>query len=220
MNRLMSTQPLSNQVKKAFSSTKSKEYAKEYLETIHANWRDTESRITRSFLSLVFFVSVFELLTRAAIAEVTLGPFKVTDLALIQKFLPLLVAYFFSEFGSSTKQRNELSEVYYEIIRVCHGSITSNDLQYYLSPGFGFHLFGNLYWRPANIIVRGLQNLAQIPIILFAALGPLAFEVYAFLQLFKGFGFSDIIVWFVLVFSLMIMLQAYIILFGRMTHRQ
>jgi hypothetical protein len=216
----MATQSLSDHVKKAFGSAKSKEYAKEYLETIHANWRDAESRISQSLLSLVFFISVFELLTRAAVAEVTLGPFKVTDLAIIQKILPLIVAYFFFEFGSSTIQRNELSDVYYEIIRVCHKSISSNNLQYYLSPRIGFFLFGNLFWQPANILVRNIQYLLQIPIVLFAILGPTIFEIYAFLRLFEGFGVSDIVVWFVLLFSVMIMIQAYTILFGRMTHVQ
>lgn len=57
------------------------EYFDEYVKLLLENARDADKKLHRSILLLIFFMTVFELLTRSSITEASVGPFKVNDLS-------------------------------------------------------------------------------------------------------------------------------------------
>src|SRR6185503_5027496 len=87
-----------------------------------------ESRFHRAALLIFFLSIVFELLTRAAISEVTLGPFKVNDFTLIQKVLPIAIAYLYYELCAFRAMVIIQSRVYGGIIRAICRPFFDNDL--------------------------------------------------------------------------------------------
>jgi hypothetical protein len=68
---------IEQRVQEAFSGDLRQEYSDEYLRSIRENARYADEKFHRSILLLLFFIAIFELLTRASIAEASIGPFKI-----------------------------------------------------------------------------------------------------------------------------------------------
>src|SRR5215207_3174228 len=85
---------IEERVKAAFSKTSISAYSSDYLEALRANWQQLETDIKQAAIFILLFVIVFELITRAAVAEVTLGIFKISDITLVYRAIPAIAAYF------------------------------------------------------------------------------------------------------------------------------
>jgi hypothetical protein len=125
---------LKERVEEALSNGVSREYFAEYTKSVAENIRDTESKFHRSILFLIFSIVVFELITQASIAEVSLGPFKLSNLSSIQKFLPSVVAYFYLEVISIALMRRLLTLTFTATMKVTHSPIYDSDLDYFQLP--------------------------------------------------------------------------------------
>ncbi len=92
----MATNYLRDQVDLVFSDSSPGE-AEAYLTDLKKSWSDISTAIGRNALWLLLLITGFIILTRpSAVAEVSIGPLKIKDLSLVEKLLPILVAYQFS----------------------------------------------------------------------------------------------------------------------------
>ena len=108
-----------------FSKTDCQDFAKNYLDKLYSNWKIAADKQGRAMTTILLLILAFELITRAVISEVSLGPFKLTDLSIIHKLLPAFLAYYYFEFRSWGTKRLEISDIYYEIIETCYPSIST-----------------------------------------------------------------------------------------------
>ncbi len=68
-------------------------YSGELLKEVLTNWRDAESQFRKTITLIIIIAVVFELLTRGGGAELTFSFIRVTDLRLVDIYIPVVVAY-------------------------------------------------------------------------------------------------------------------------------
>jgi hypothetical protein len=200
-------QQVSVLVSLAFSNENEKSFLGEYLKAIQQNLTDVQVQLRR-FLGLILLLVVFfELITRATISEVTLGPFKVGDLSLIQRGLPVAIAYCYLEIWWSLIRRNRLGWIQRSIMKHFYKPIYDAGLHRDLEPLgptiFAFRLIPKSQERMVKII-------STISISLLIDLY-LIFQVYAFFRLFVIFGSKSLLTWLSLVLSLVVHLWAFML---------
>ena len=83
---------------------------------------------------LFFIMIIFELLNKAVIQEITLGPIKITDITIIQKLIPVIVAYIYYEQMSYFIMRGFYIELHNVIILENYKSIVDNNLENFFFP--------------------------------------------------------------------------------------
>src|SRR5215207_4740111 len=93
---------ISERVRDAFADDKSRDFAETYLNEALTSLRDTQTQFRRTMLLLIFVILLFELLARASVREVSIGPLKLSDYSLLYKLLPLAIAYLYYELNSIT----------------------------------------------------------------------------------------------------------------------
>jgi len=70
-------------VEEVFSKPENQAFADEYAKELRENHRDVAHNASRSITLAVVLAGAFELLSRASIDKVSLGPFEVSDFTLI-----------------------------------------------------------------------------------------------------------------------------------------
>lgn len=200
------------QVKKALSDPETRNYADQYLERVRVNMQKTEDKVRRSFVILFLLLALFELLTRSAIAELTLGPFKLKDFSLIYKLLPVAIAYCYCEFHGLLTMRRLLRETHDVIMENIHKPIFENNLCYYLLPSSIFIAEEVITSATEGLWAKIIHSLS-IPLFIILIFSPLVFEVYALHKCFVIWGVTDVLVWIVLFVSLTLLLQGFLFFF-------
>jgi hypothetical protein len=85
-------------VVKASFEDESAEYIEDYLTALRSTWQALTATISRTGLLLVALMTIFYLLTTpGVIGSVSLGPFEIDDPLIIQKSIPIVVAYLYYE---------------------------------------------------------------------------------------------------------------------------
>jgi hypothetical protein len=201
---------ISERVEEVLSDSNTHEYIKDYVAALLDNLQRTEARFQKLTLQLFFLFAAFELLARAVIGEVSLGPFKITDFSLIQKLLPVVIAYTYYEHSAAITMRRFLTETHSNIIKTLHRTFYDNDLDYFLLPSSALRAEEILSKGAQNVGAKLINVLSYLPkaAMLFA---PFVFEAYAVYRLFHAFGLKDIIVWVSTVISMLFLLQGFLI---------
>lgn len=184
----------------------SHDYAETYLETVHTNLHESEALARRLILALVILVVVFELLNRAVVEEVSLGPIKLNDFTVVHKLIPLAFAVVYYYWAGTMSNRILLHRVQVNLLQVLHPQIVASDLEYFLlppQPG----VVEAVYVRALRNRHRRTQQIFNIgrflPILAILLLcSSTLWMAYAFYVCFMTFGFTDIVVWLECVFSI------------------
>lgn len=212
----MSLKIISKSVEAALYDPESLKYIDAYLSALKDNLQKTEDSLKSALVILFFLISVFELLTRAAISEVSLGPFKLSDFSLVYRLLPVVIAYCYYEMFSVLSMRRLSLLTFHTIMGKVHKSISDNDLDYFLLPPATFRMEELLSRRSSGKLAGAIEAISS-PLMLFVLAAPLVFLVYSYYRCFMVFGFKDILVYTSLLFSILFSLQS--ILFGIQTNR-
>jgi hypothetical protein len=162
--------------------------------SLRQNWRDICSSISRTIALIVLSAGAFELLSRAAVAKASLGPFEIRDLSLVQKILPVMIAYLFYDLSNLYYQDSQYSAIHELLLKTTHKDFQDADLDLYLEPRVAsmYHPAGlrRAYDRPLYYFTTFIW--------LVGLFGITAFQVYAFYQNFQVFGVDDVLTWFTL----------------------
>lgn len=199
---------LEERVRDAFSDKDVSTYVNDYLSSLQNNLKDIGNNISKYALGYIFFICAFELLARAAISDVTLGPFKINDLSIIQRFLLVVISYLLLALFSSLSQKAEFETVHRIVLSEKYRSIVENELGDYLLPPTG-----SLPGEPVNMNYNLSETTSAIlsaPFLILILIGPIVFEVYASYLLISIFGYGDILTWIVISVSVFLTLIAYI----------
>ncbi|TET44709.1 hypothetical protein E3J62_09580 [candidate division TA06 bacterium] len=193
-------QTIEQSVEQAFSGASVRDYAKEYLVAVRGNVQ----RLTVGFqyrLALVYFLFlIFWLLTNAAIRGVTLGPFELRDISIVERLIPVLIAYCYYEAMALVSMRNFQTIVHDSVVRSVYEPIYTNALSGFLVSLTAMDAWSYFAFKTTGV-AKKLIHLwtAVLPIAVIFI--PLAFECYAFSRCFAVFGFSDLLLWIALIVS-------------------
>lgn len=184
--------------------------ASEYLQILRANWQQLETDVKRASLFLFISVIAFELIARASVAEVSLGIVKVNDVSMIYRIIPAVVSYYCHNIMYLVTFRKKIENVHDSIIKKVYWNIYENSLCSYLRPHYG-SLTSDDYLAPKNSKARSALAFLAVLTISALIIGLLAFEVYAFYQLFRTYKWKDLLVWFSLALSIIFLIRTIIL---------
>ena len=190
---------LSDRIQDSFSDDEAS-YASDYVRELQTSIRDSHQRIRNTTFLILISASLAELLARSAISQFSIGPFQVKDLSLIQKVIPIVLAYLLLEQHVLTLHTEAMESVYSEIVDYFHPKISENNLKMYLAPSM------TLLWtagmegtRDARLATFQDSVGGLLTLLLMGAL--FIFEIYLFVVLFRTYGFTDALVWISVVLS-------------------
>jgi hypothetical protein len=69
----------------------------DYLNNLRGAWRDISTALTRNAWIMVLLLAAYELAAHGAVANVTVGPFALSNLKFLRLFVPVVVSYLFYE---------------------------------------------------------------------------------------------------------------------------
>lgn len=200
----MSVKSIRDRVQDAFGkgSSVDSNTAKDFLQVLLLKMQIILDRERNSLLRLFFLFALFILFSTASVAEATFGPIKITELSLITKILPLLIAINYYELVTLWASHSLLVETINNMYRLIHEPIIKNDLTFFMTSDwlFGFELFTD--WIQDDYIFKKINNFIMNSIIWGIALSALLFECYAFVRCFSIFGVFDLSLWIILIFAI------------------
>ena len=194
---------LATRVATAFAALADPAVKAGFIDGIVENLRGVERRITGLLKLILLAMVVFELIARASVREVDLGPVKVTDLSLAQKCLPALIAYFYNQLVALFSMRILLLRIHNEAVKNVAKPIYDNNLADYLVPYSWF--------KTEDIFTEftGSKLFANItmPIKFLILVLPVVFLTYAYYSCFTVFGMHDRLLWASLALSALLAAQ-------------
>src|SRR4051794_10949967 len=120
---------LESRIETALRISEEKQFATDYLDIIREALNVADGRLIKLSGTMIVLIATFEFIARAAIAEASFGGLKVTDLSLIQKLLPVLVAFLASRLVAITAVRAILLAAYNEMFRRIAPKMYENHLE-------------------------------------------------------------------------------------------
>jgi hypothetical protein len=196
-----------------FSEPENRAYVAEYLKDIRQNFRDANSSLGRSITLIVLSMAIFELLARAAIAKASIGPFEIGDLTLVQRALPVIVAYLLYQTCSLFVTVYDFIKVHQELVEILHPDIRAYSLDYFLQPvshsaigpeHVGRYRAGRRYY---DVMSDGMPALIVVATV--------AFEGYAAYTLLFRAHLRDVLTLLLLAVAAMLTCYGLYILLGR-----
>jgi hypothetical protein len=194
---------ITERVRSAFPDEASLGYAGEFAESLRGNMKDIAEAARRSVLFGLLTVATFELINRAAVTDVQIGPLKVRNLSLINKAIPLVFAYLVYDTAALELRYRYCERTYLEIMKLAHKRIRSVGLDCLTFPATP-SLFGPFLLETQSRLGRLAGTLRQV-FRAAAIVSTLGVEFYLLSQLFKTYGFRDILTWFVVAMSLVLL---------------
>jgi len=199
----------------AFGPDKAAAYGEAYLEVVRANSKDAGEAVRKSLLVLVALDLLFVIVDVAAVKKVAFGPVEITDLAVVQKLIPVLIAYVLYTGVMFQGLTSTYTRVHQAAVRVLYPSMGSAEV----------------FLRPATVTLFGAEALLEpvhneraerrfvFAIALFAIvvlLALLVFEAWALYRLLDRYGVSDVGSWLsILASSLLLALVVLLVLTER-----
>lgn len=125
---------LTDRVRTVFSIENNRSYGEEFLKEVRQNRREVTTGIGRVITSVLLLMAAFELLVRASIEKVSIGPLELGDLSLLRKALPVVIAYYFYDLVTKYSQDLVYSNVENTMLEILHKDIVDYDLGGVLEP--------------------------------------------------------------------------------------
>lgn len=137
--RSVSDETLKDRVRRAFlGDAKSYEHANQaaidYLGELRSRMKDLSEGIRRTAVLLLLVAAVFQLLDQAVVVGLQVGPFRISDLSIIQRVLPAVFAYLIYDMAVLGVRYLYSINLAIEISELFQPSIRSNRLDVLLNP--------------------------------------------------------------------------------------
>lgn len=189
----------------------SQEFLPDYLGAIHGNMDKTVSRIYTSTVTIVVLVVLFELARNSIVSEFSLGPIRISDLSLLQKLVPVAIAYTYYGLASLLAtvglQRALIDAIYAEQYPVYY----AHHLEYFYYPTSRVLAEVMIATRATDLQARLALLMRVIIQESIVRVLPVAFLIYAAIVGIIKFGWTDIVLWLGLIVSVILTLQGLLV---------
>lgn len=198
--RQAKAETMAERVHRAFPAQAAQSDVREYFQAMRGDLKDIADAERRSAVLALLSALMFELINRAAIADVQVGPFKLQDLSLIQKALPVLLAYLVYDLVTLAVRYGYCRAACIEVVKLHQTRVRLTGLDRLLYPRPS-SLFGPV-WYPTASALDWITHVFTVVLRTAAVALPVAIEVYAFYRLIRTFATADLIIWCSMVLSL------------------
>jgi hypothetical protein len=199
---------LAERVRDAFKNPIDRDRIEQYLDNVREKLKDIDTALGRSVGTILLLVAIFELLNRAAISQVRLGPFTIADTSFIRTGLVVITSYYFYDMTYLFAHRLQMTQVFKAVTRLAHPAWDYNDIVRYLYP------------QRTSLIPRNFEGLEDVRaykllsrLIWFIPWGgSIIWLIYAYIVEFRHSHVAEIAVWGALFLTLYFVLLAFLIL--------
>lgn len=205
----MASKTIVEKVKDSLAN-ESPEYVDQYYKALLENFHRLDQKFHRALLLLIFAIASFELLAHTLTVEVALGPFKLKDVGILQKYLPLIVAYAYCSTSSLGTMRQHMRDLTAAVVTINHESIAKNSMDIFLQPHSLFHSSETSQKFSFGVLSKTFLHIEAI-LVLALMIGPIIFLGHAFYNCFFVFGFRDVNLWVSLILSFVFVFQAVLV---------
>jgi hypothetical protein len=192
-DRTLGSGTIPDRVRRAFPDESSLVFASQFVESLRASMKDIAEVTRRAVILGLLTAAMFELINRAAVVDVAIGPLRVQDLSLIHKVLPVIFSYLVYDASALALRYVYCEKAYFEIMDLTHHDIRQSGLDY-LSLPFTPSLFGPFLVDAQNRLERAAIVLRRIFRVT-ALLSSLAVELYLVTKLLTIYGYRDFLTW-------------------------
>ena len=182
----MTPKPIQDRIVETFGgSAADRAFAERYLEILLENWRSTQERGRRLVGLTALLIAAFFLLAGAKVSEVEVAFIRVTNVATVVTFIPLVVSFIYFELLVIAIWDTHYEALRTALVRELYPTFFANDLQVTLGvpaafTGSGAEIHVFRFKRPGREgVLSVLDNTYQAVFIL----APVGFLVYAFIHL-------------------------------------
>ena len=184
----MSLKSFDDRAKDAFVAPTSAEFGQKYLELLYTNWYEIARTVRRMGGLFVVLAVGFFVLAHTKNAEITLGPLKLTNLAVVQTIIPAIASFVAYEFVALAAACGTYSNAAGAVMQALYPSVFANDLEILLMPS-GIHLWEESNWsylrtrRQSGKAAKGLAWMATTSTV-GLLIGTVLFLIYAYINLY------------------------------------
>jgi hypothetical protein len=187
---------ISEDINKALESEEFRAHAWDYLTELRTNWRETERDLRRSVALIIILASVFELIGRGGVAELSLASIKISELDLVRTVIPLAIAYFSNSLLLLFIEVRTYRAVHDQFFRRAYKDLGDTQLYIPLEPASSVIRTGDLTGQYLKeTIFTGLAYFYLVLRFVVVILGPILFTVYSYVQLFRDQDVSRLLLW-------------------------
>jgi hypothetical protein len=205
MGMEMKAMTLAERIRGAFSDPENEQVGRDYLEHIRQQWKDVETENRRTVAKMFLALVAFEFITRAAIGKISIGGLEISDLSLIQKFLPVVVSYFFYDVARLAAIGRQYKDVYHNVTKQVYPVLDKYKLDGLVAPFRAWVI--EIPGRDGNKVLAGVRTLLYV----FIYTAPLLIEIYLYYRLFVQFSVTDVTTWISLLLTLVFLAWGIII---------
>lgn len=183
-----------------------------YLAELRVNWRQAESALSRTISLILLAGAVFELITRGAMSEVSLGFVKITSATpLIAATLPVISAYLTLNLAMSIEDVTLYGHAHSYILRTRFKSLYENCMEVPLQPPVRFAVGPRFYFDGDTFVNRlGCKIITYGRGVIYL-LTPVALVVYPYFRLLTTRGSGDTFIWLSLSISTFLLVSAILV---------
>jgi len=203
---------LADRVNNAFDGDNERKIAdKFYLNQIYLNSRITAGELRNSIIRIIFLYFIYYLLFTSSVKEINFGPVKISDLDLLIKIMPLLIAISYYDLSSLMASLTVQGRLIFQIFKFMHKPIRDMGLDSFLlpsaSPFYTYNLNQNIYKK--GVLVQIYSKL-YILLEIFLLLSGILVEYVIIKFSFQRYGFEDILLWIVAISSIVFVVLAFL----------
>ena len=202
---------LSDKVELAFDQDGA-EKSKEILGLITAKIESVNKSIRSRFFTIVILVTLFELLSRSSISEVSISGLKVNDLTFVQKLIPLCVSYLYCNWLVLYMERRSADITFDAIFSKLYPSFYNIDVEDFSKPSENlrfFLLISRTYKGRTKIIEHSTLIIMGALLLIFPSL-----VIRQIIYLYSNFEWRDAILIVSTILSPLLLIQALVAVKG------
>jgi hypothetical protein len=178
----------------------------DYLKMTQDALKASVSEYQKRAWTLLLLMVVCELLLRSLVAELSFAGLKVSDLSLIQKALPVGIAYAYYALMSVVAYRRLLEEVHDAAFEMAMPAISKHHFEWFAHPPTPFHL-DKIFESSLEGPMRTAFSIMRVPFLATIVFGPPAYVMYVLSRYFSVYGLKDYYLWGAVVGALLFVLQ-------------
>lgn len=180
----------------------------QFHDGLSVNIRDTEKNIKKSKNQLIFLVLLYFIIVQSSVESIDIGPFKIDNINIVIKIFPLLIIYKFYEFISLQCFLRSLHVAFNTTISKLYPKIIDNNIEYLVKPESSVNTEEFYETRSSKKFTKLMSTIRELNLATQLIILPLVLIIYAVYINFSKFGFRDILVWVVLFFILLLLVQS------------
>lgn len=177
-------------IQTAYTTGGGEQFAKEDLAYIRHRLELSTSYASRALTNTVALALIFELLVRAGISKISIGPFEINDLSFIRLLIPPLVAFLYMNAMRAMTDGLMLRQASVKLVELSRKDLWENGLFDLAVPTYQI-IIGRYVNQPDSCL---FSTVAAIYAAYIVVLFPL-FLIYSTIRQFQYFGFGNVLLW-------------------------